>query len=101
MNTLKTLLVAVGITLSGMANAATSPAETAGICAANAAVIKQMARATDLPRVEAVATEQSARIFNQYGKQPGFETAFRWEFKQNRNFIDRIKTGDGCDKSGF
>ena len=97
---IKSMMLVAGVTVVSITNAAT-PAETAGICAANAAVIKRAAEAAGYKNVLAIVTEQSARNFNNYGNQPGFETAFRWEFKQNRDLTDRMKAGDGCLKSGF
>lgn len=98
---IKSMMLVAGITVFGLANAATSPAEDAGICAANAAVLKRHFATLNYPSALAMVTEQSARLFNRYGNQPGFEAAFRWEFKQNRDVMERIKAGDGCLKAGF
>ena len=98
---IKSMMLVAGLTVVSITNAATTPAEDAGICAANAAVLKRHFAAMNYPSALAVVTEQSARLFNRYGNQPGFEPAFRWEFKQNRDVMNRIQAGDGCLKSGF
>ena len=98
---IKSMMLVAGVTVVGLANAATTPAETAGMCAGNAAIIKMAADKAGIPKLSALAAEQSARNFNRYDGQPGFKQAFEWQVKQKVSGDDRLKIADGCAASGF
>lgn len=99
--TLRALLVVAGVAVTGVTNAATSPAENAGLCAANALIIKQVADQAGIPKLSAMAQAQVARNYNAYGQQPAFKQAAAWQMKQKMSSDDRLAMADGCAKSGF
>lgn len=104
MKLIKSLLVVAGITVASLGHAAnkTTPAEQAGLCAANAVVIKKVADQAGIPKLSAMASAQVARNYNTYGNQPGFKQAAEWQLKQtNMTADDRLAMADGCAKSGF
>lgn len=94
-------MLVAGVTIAGLSNAATSPAETAGMCAGNAAFIKMVADKAGIPSLSAKAAAQSARNFNRYDGQPGFKQAFEWQIKQKLSADDRLRIADGCAAQGF
>lgn len=97
----KSLLLAAGIAVTGLAGAASTPAETAGICAANALIIKKTADSLGIIELSQMANTQMLRNANAYGTDPGFKAAANWEGAQVRTRDARLKTADGCVKSGF
>ena len=99
--TLRALLIVAGVAVAGVSNAATSPAETAGLCAANALIIKKVADQAGIPKLSAAAQAQIARNYNAYGTQPGFKQAAEWQLKQKASADDRLKIADGCTSQGF
>jgi hypothetical protein len=99
--TLRALLTVAGVGLGSVASAATTPAETAGMCAANAVIIKKVADQAGIPKLSAMASAQIARNYDRYGNRPGFKEAAAWQLKQNVSADDRLKIADGCAKEGF
>ena len=98
---IKSLMLVAGVTVVGLANAATSPAETAGLCAANALIIKKVADQAGIPKVSKLAQDQLTRNYSAYGNQPGFKQAAEWQLKQNVSADERLKIADGCTAQGF
>ena len=98
--TIAKLFVIAGIAFAGVAHA-TSPAETAGICAGNAMKLKEFAQAAKTPAIEAKALSQQNRLYAQYGKQKGFIEAGTYSYNQNLTVQARLNIGEGCLKEGF
>ena len=97
---IKSMMLVAGVTVFGLANA-TSPAETAGLCAANALIIKKVADQAGIPKISKLAQDQLTRNYDAYGNDPGFKKAAEWQFKQNVSADGRLKIADGCTASGF
>ena len=94
------MMLVAGVTVFGLANANT-PAEYAGLCAANALIIKKVADQAGIPKISKLAQDQLTRNYNAYGNQPGFARAADWQLKQNVSADERLKIADGCTVKGF
>jgi membrane-bound lytic murein transglycosylase B len=101
--TFKALAVVATLSVASTAFAAVTPAEEAGMCAANALKIYQFAQANgpQYAKLASLANAQIGKDFEPFKNQPGFKDAAQWEMAQNLTIQQRVKIADGCTAQGF
>jgi hypothetical protein len=98
---MKKLIIATAFTFAAIGAHASTPAETAGICAGNAYKLMQYGQQVGNQAMINLAREKMGKLYSQYGQQPGFKEGSGWAVTHDDTIQNRANVFDGCTKTGY